>query len=104
MKLSRSLSSLMRSMVWPVCLAIIALSAAWFPDVAGMDVDIGRLALKPRRLVDHDLRVRQRVALAGTPPASNTAPIEAASPRKCATSADELHGVVTPGPHSPSRR
>ncbi len=45
----------------------------------GVNVDIRGLSLETgRRLVDHDFRVRQRVALAD-PPAS-TAPIEAAKP------------------------
>ena len=75
---------------WPVRSAVDAVELlARLEDLARLDLDVGRLALRAARgLVDHDARVRQRGALALAPAISRNEPMLAAMP---------MHSVDTSG-------
>src|SRR5258706_476402 len=72
-------------------------ATAQIQDLAGMDFDIGRLALKPsHRLVNHDTGIRQRKTLALRPRREQERPHARglADAKRAYVRLDELHGVV----------
>ena len=97
MKLSRSVSCLILSTGWPVCLASSSLSVSRvLQDLLGVDLDVRRLALEAaERLVDHDARVRQRVALALGAGREQEAPIDAAWPMQIVATSQRTYCMVS---------
>jgi hypothetical protein len=98
MKLSRSVSCLIRSIVWPVCLARMAFSRSRIvEDLARVDLDVRRLTLEAaERLMDHHPRMRQAETLAlGARREQHRAHAgRLADADRADVRLDELHGVV----------
>ena len=98
MKLSRSVSILICSTVWPVCLGqYFVESVTRSEHFPGVDLHIGRLALKAAQgLVDHHAGVGQAETLAfGAPGEQHGAHAgRLADADGAHLGADELHGVV----------
>ena len=110
MKLSRSSACSTAARSWPVVLHIDLVEASLQGlDLAGVDQDVGRLALEAAgRLVDHDAGVGQGEAVPLLAGAEQERAHRGRLPdaQRRHRAADELHGVVDRQPrgHDPARR
>ena len=69
---------------------------AQLQDLAGVDLDVSRLALEPAaRLVDEDAAVREREPLALGSPASSIEPADIAIPKQIVCTSDWTNCIVS---------